>query len=128
MAKRSAIENFLGDMFSVQSSDTRTNMSLTDKIVQEYHNYAAEHILAMSSSPFPWWKSNSVKYPFLSKLAKQLLVIQATSVSSERVFSTAGDVVSEKRARLKPESVDKLVFLNKNNTLLPERVVDILKQ
>jgi hypothetical protein len=42
------------------------------------------------------------------------LYIPATSVASERVFSTAGDLVSAQRACLESEQVDRLVFLKKN--------------
>ena len=55
------------------------------------------------------WKSNQHLYPFLSKVAKHLH-IPATSVPSDRVFSTAGDVVTAQRASLLPENVDMLVF------------------
>ena len=44
------------------------------------------------------------KYGLLSKLAKKCLTILRGSVPSERVFSTAGDIVTKKRASLDPES------------------------
>ena len=40
--------------------------------------------------------------------------IPGTSVPSERVFSTAGDVVTAQRATLKSKHVDMLIFLKKN--------------
>ena len=42
------------------------------------------------------------------------LTVPATSVSSERVFSTAGDIVTAQRANLKPKQIDELIFLKKN--------------
>ena len=36
------------------------------------------------------------------------------SVPSERLFSKAGQLVSERRNRLKPSNVDMLLFLNNN--------------
>ena len=42
------------------------------------------------------------------------LAIPATSVPAERIFSTAGHIVNEKRNCLNPETVDMLIFLNKN--------------
>jgi len=36
-----------------------------------------------------WWKRNSILYPNLAALARKYLAIQATSASSERIFSSA---------------------------------------
>ena len=49
----------------------------------------------------------------MAKLARKFLCIMGTSVPSERVFSTAGLVVTSKRSQLNPESVDEIIFLNK---------------
>ena len=46
-----------------------------------------------------------------------MLAIQGTSVASERVFSTAGLVLSDRRTRLDPSNVNKIIFLNKNMPL-----------
>lgn len=61
-----------------------------------------------------WWKSNEHNYPHVAKLAKHYLAVPATSVLSERVFSTAGDIVTASRSALTPDNVDKLIFLAKN--------------
>ena len=37
-----------------------------------------------------------------------------TSVPSERVFSTAGDILTAQRASLSPKHLDTLLFLKKN--------------
>ena len=42
------------------------------------------------------------------------LSIRATSVPSERTFSTPGLVVSKLRASTSPENVAKILFFNKN--------------
>ena len=61
-----------------------------------------------------WWKKNSAFFPRLSVLAKKFLAIPASSVSSERVFSLGGQIVSKKRCRLSHNNVDLFIFLNKN--------------
>ena len=63
-----------------------------------------------------WWKDYHSQFPLLSKMARKYLYIPATSVSSERAFSTAGYIVNAKRARacLLPENVNMLVFLAQN--------------
>ena len=50
-------------------------------------------------------------YPSLAKYARRVLAIPATSASSERVFSTAGQIVTKKRARLTGDAVTLLVWL-----------------
>ena len=40
--------------------------------------------------------------------------LESTSVRSEEIFSVAGNILIEKRNRLLPENVDKLVFLHEN--------------
>jgi hypothetical protein len=47
-------------------------------------------------------------------VAERILAIPATSAPSERVFSSAANIVDKKRVRLKPENVDLLVFLRGN--------------
>ena len=73
--------------------------------------------ISVSSNPLLWWEENCVYLPFLANLAKARLCIPATSVPSERIFSTAGDIVTAQRAALNSEIVDKLIFLKKNSNV-----------
>lgn len=66
------------------------------------------------TDPLQWWKSNEFNFSRLSHLAKKYLSIPATSAPSERLFSVGGGVVTCSRACLKPEAVDRLIFLAKN--------------
>lgn len=59
-----------------------------------------------------FWKQNENRYPNLSQLARKLLPIPPSSSSSERVFSTAGRVIEERRTLLNPESLDAILFLH----------------
>ena len=68
----------------------------------------------MKSNPLDWWKAHQTQFPILSNLAKKYLSICATSCPSERVFSAGGNVVTPYRSHLKPDKVDKLVFLAQN--------------
>ena len=66
------------------------------------------------ANPLKWWSLHASTYPILAALAKKYLCVPASSSSSERVFSTSGNIVSKKRSCLKPHKVDELVFLAHN--------------
>ncbi|XP_065654899.1 uncharacterized protein LOC136081505 [Hydra vulgaris] len=53
-----------------------------------------------------WWKLYSNTWPELSSLARQILAIPASSIKSERVFNSSGNVVRLSRHNLHPEKVE----------------------
>ena len=56
-----------------------------------------------------WWKANCPKFPILAKMARDVLVVPATTVASESAFSVGGRVIDETRAKLLPDVVEALV-------------------
>jgi len=58
-----------------------------------------------------WWGWNSTRYPVWASLARDYLPVMASSVSSERAFSSAGITISKRCSRLKPDIVEALQFL-----------------
>ncbi|XP_074608742.1 uncharacterized protein LOC141863174 [Acropora palmata] len=80
----------------------------------EVSQYKKELSRNYTENPLTWWRQNNERYPSLAILAKKYLCIPATSVPSERVFSTAGEIVTAQRSQLKSEHVDRLIFLKKN--------------
>ncbi|KAE8746808.1 hypothetical protein FOCC_FOCC006443 [Frankliniella occidentalis] len=48
----------------------------------------------------------------MAKLAQRTLGKPATSAPSERLFSAAGFLIQERRTRLAPDLVDKVLFLH----------------
>jgi hypothetical protein len=67
-------------------------------------------------SPLEWWADRETKYPRLSVI---VLAVPATFVPSERIFSSAGLIVTKLRNRLSSEVVDQIIFLNKNKIKVP---------
>lgn len=108
-----ALADLFGETFA-QPNRQASSMSLHDQAVDEIKKYRDEDPLALNGDPLSWWREHQHAYPLLSNLARNTLCIPGTSVASERVFSTAGDIVSAQRSTLTPEHVDQLLFLNKN--------------
>ena len=80
----------------------------------EFERFKKEPQLHHDENALVWWKTNQERFPVIANVARQLLCVPATSVPSERIFSTAGLIVSNLRSSLKPENTDMLIFLNKN--------------
>ncbi|CAH1113945.1 unnamed protein product [Psylliodes chrysocephalus] len=62
------------------------------------------------TNPIKFW--NSQMFVNLRKITVRYFCITATSVPSERLFSEAGQILTEDRSRLTPERFDRLLFLN----------------
>lgn len=54
------------------------------------------------------------RYPYFGRVVRCYLCIPATETASERVFWSAGNIVSKKRQKLIPDHVEELVFLHQN--------------
>lgn len=124
---RSFVRNhFVSD--PVETSDNESHQTAMDFLFQtapncntkemQFQMYSTESEVRCNTDPFEWWAAREKRYPDIAKLARKYLCIPATSASSERVFSTAGNIVSSKRNCLLPENVNLLVFLYQNRELL----------
>ena len=69
-------------------------------------------------NPLEWWRQNNTRFPLLSVLAAKYMAVPPTSVASERLFSTAGDVLTDSRSRLLPQKAEQLIFLKINLPLV----------
>ncbi|XP_023813810.1 zinc finger BED domain-containing protein 4-like [Oryzias latipes] len=94
----------------VQQQVTSTTASAT----VEVQRYLKEPHIPRTQDPLRYWVTHKVLYPHLYKLAMKILCTPASSVPCERMFSKAGEIVSQRRNRLKPSTVEKILFLNKN--------------
>lgn len=110
--------SFLDSDSTISDEEEDEEQQLNQALNQEVFMYFGEHPLPKKENPLTWWEKNAARYPTLAELARSLLCIPATSTPSERLFSAAGNIVSEKRASLSPEHVDMLTFLHCNKVLL----------
>uniref|UniRef100_A0A1X7T0Z4 HAT C-terminal dimerisation domain-containing protein n=1 Tax=Amphimedon queenslandica TaxID=400682 RepID=A0A1X7T0Z4_AMPQE len=107
--KEEAEEEAEKEAASIEIEDTREENPEEDtleenSIREELNSYLAEMEPSRGTSPSMWWKDNSKRFPLLSQVAMDFLHIPATSTPSERVFSTAGNTVTQKRNCLKPKN------------------------
>lgn len=70
-----------------------------------------------SGSLLAWWKEKSHAFPILARAVRSILCIPASSSKSENNFSDAGNTITDKRNRLKPKTVDALMFIRSNSDL-----------
>jgi len=56
-----------------------------------------------------WWKLNHLKYPTLSKMARDILSIPISTVSRESVFDLVPKEMDAYRCSLRPETVEALI-------------------
>lgn len=64
-----------------------------------------------------WWNSRKKEFPKLSKFALNIHSIPGSSIPSERLFSGGGNVVTEKRTRLNPDSIENILILHDRHEL-----------
>jgi hypothetical protein len=53
-----------------------------------------------------WWRGRVVEYPVLTQIARDMLAIQLSTVTSESVFSAGGHIVDPYCNCLSPEIVE----------------------
>ncbi|XDV25933.1 hypothetical protein PO909_029757 [Leuciscus waleckii] len=106
----------LASFFKRQSTTSSSTLTLPEeeRIRMELTVYLQTTEVDSDTDPLDWWRCHQTNFPRIAKLAQQYLCIPATSAPSERVFSTGGNIVTCHRAALKPDAVDRLVFLAKN--------------
>lgn len=109
----STLGDILGDVYitKVESPLRKSQLQAAEDENLHYKNCPG---IPVNCSALDWWRENQGKFPLLAMLAKIYLCIPGTSVPSERVFSTAGDIVTAQRANLKSKHVDMLIFLKRN--------------
>lgn len=108
----------LGELFAEEDLALKTNqaaplLDLSEKARKELELYRALPPELTSTNPAEWWWERRGTFPILFNPASNYTCVQASSTPAERIFSTAGDTISQERACLSPEKADMLIFLKK---------------
>lgn len=94
--------------------NTSSESSASQSIDMILDNYLKEPNEPRHSSSLIYWKKYHTACPILSSLALKYLSSPSSTVASERLFSQAGNILTESRNRLSPDRLDMLLFLNRN--------------
>ena len=79
-----------------------------NEMPEELRYYLNEPVIDYKQNPLKFWNRHDSA---LSKIAMRYLTVIATSVPSERLFSQAALILTEKRNRLTAEHFQQLLFL-----------------
>ncbi|EPZ36066.1 HAT dimerization domain-containing protein [Rozella allomycis CSF55] len=77
----------------------------------ELDEYLNQPTVDATIQPLNWWKSNELMFPTLSKMAKDYLAIPGTSASSERLFSSGRQLITDFRCSLSPATIQACMCL-----------------
>jgi hypothetical protein len=77
----------------------------SDKTTSEIHDAQVEEY-----NPLSFWKKRHASYPVLAKVAARVFAVPATSAAVEREFSLTGNIITQKRSKLSPDTVNDIVF------------------
>ena len=112
--KKSALMKLIENKFQSENEQTSDKTTFKDIVQSELLRYKTEPSISVDQPPLHWWSTHQHLYPNVGELAHQYLCMVATSVPSEQLFSTAGNVISVKCTGLLSENVEKLIFLHDN--------------
>ncbi|KAF2890992.1 hypothetical protein ILUMI_15181 [Ignelater luminosus] len=82
-----------------------------DAISDELSIYLRSSVGRLNENPLEIWNDLKIQLPKLHTIAYKYLTMVGTSVSSERLFSKAAQIVNQQRNRLKGKRLNKLLFL-----------------
>lgn len=103
--------------------DTTQNV-IESSINEEIRIYTQMKAESVSVNVLKWWSDASAQVPTLSKAAKFVLCIPASSAAPERTFSTGSFVVNERRSQLSPSSVENILICHGNHDLAEDEECD----
>lgn len=93
---------------SILSSIYKKKKAVSSAALEEYLN---QPTVSMNTEPLKWWKSNEEQFPNLAKMARDYLAIPGTSASSERLFSSGRQLITDFRCSLSPATIQACMCL-----------------
>ncbi|XP_063963142.1 zinc finger BED domain-containing protein 4-like [Lytechinus pictus] len=82
--------------------------------------YLSQPRIQPTDDPLEYWSHHRGTFPHLAPVAAAMLASPPSSVTSERMFSVAGDVLTKKRCALKPKNLEMLTMIKVNKLYLAD--------
>ena len=106
------IHGMLSKAISKPNQTSSTTKTKEDRASAELESYFLQPTVDEPELDLlSWWRGRQAELPILQQVVVNVLTTNATSVASERLFSVAGNIVSDKRSCLKPDIVSKVCSL-----------------
>ncbi|KAL6585777.1 hypothetical protein OROMI_002421 [Orobanche minor] len=109
----------LGEWNDYQEELSRKRTRYQSNAYQELENYLTTFELgALERGPdgnnnlLKWWAKRSTIFSVVAIIAKEILVVPASTVSVEQAFSVGGYILDERRSRLTPQNLEAQALLN----------------
>ena len=109
-------QTFLGEFIKKNSKIPKIE-KINSKIEIEVSQYLNLPIENVNSSPLQFWFDNSTMFPILSQICSTSLIVPATQVSVESLFSDLAFIMSPLRSRLLDRSLKNILLIRKNRDI-----------
>ena len=107
------------DFFMKVNVEVLPSKSPLELEIQVYRDFPTRQDEQVNDDPANFWVVNEGKFPFLSRLALDLLAIPAASAAPERVFSITTVAFMGKANRLSEKHLERKVLSFRNTEFLP---------
>jgi hypothetical protein len=77
----------------------------------KYTKWMKQLLVKWDTNILKYWASKEYEFPTIARMARDHLVILATSAASKSVFSVGGDIITKKRNRLGVGNTRRLLCL-----------------
>uniref|UniRef100_A0A8C5LLM5 BED-type domain-containing protein n=1 Tax=Leptobrachium leishanense TaxID=445787 RepID=A0A8C5LLM5_9ANUR len=116
--KGSLLDSVFKKVDDAKKEEATSTWSTAQQLESEVSAYLKQPISERDSDPLQYWKENKSILPLLSSVARNLLAIQATNCSSERVNSVGGQIITDLRYNLSRTNAETLIWARNNKDLL----------
>lgn len=103
--------NILSQCFDVIDDNSKP-VPTADRELEEY--LSMDNNFGPDDDILEFWMKQQHLFPTLATIVMDIYSIPASNTTVERLFSSAGDTITDRRTNLSTEKVNKLLFLKKN--------------